>query len=74
MSDMVPNDGKPTKRRRGRKITEADLGLFLQQYGRKAQSGWDPNDRGYSREIEQKLKRMRPEDLDRLMRGDELNQ
>jgi hypothetical protein len=31
----------------------------------------DPNDRQYSRKLETQIKRMRPEDLDRLMRDDE---
>ena len=45
--------------------------LFAQQYGRKAQRGVEPNDRRYSREMERKLKQLKPERLDLLMRDDE---
>lgn len=46
------------------------MGAFLRQYKRKAHPGHDPNDRGYSREIEQYLKRLKPEDLDVLLNGE----
>lgn len=47
----------------------SELGGFLKAYGRRKQRhGPDPNDRNYSRIVEEKIKRMRPEDLDRLMR------
>ena len=49
----------------------AKIGAFVQQYARKAQRGQEPNDRAYSRAVEAKLKRMRPEDLDELLNGDE---
>ena len=49
----------------------ADLRLFVQEYGRKAHKGHDPNDRGYDREIEDRVKRMRPEELNRLLEDDE---
>lgn len=52
-------------------MSEADLGTFLRQYGRKADRNHDPNDRSYDRQIENKIKRMAPEDLDRLMRGED---
>ncbi|MBM4074578.1 MAG: hypothetical protein FJ267_02890 [Planctomycetes bacterium] len=65
------DDHPPKKRRKRRKITEADIGLFIRQYGRKAYRNHDPNDRSYDREIEEKIKRMSPEHLDRLMRGDD---
>jgi hypothetical protein len=48
-----------------------NLGTFLQQYARKAQRGVEPNDRHYDRNLEAKLKRMNPEDLSRLMTGDD---
>ena len=68
----VMNDDKPKKkkRRKTRRLNEADLGLFVKQYGRKARKGFDPNDRDYSREVEKKLKKMRAEDIDRLLRGE----
>jgi uncharacterized protein (TIGR02996 family) len=60
------------RRRSDRQVrAEADLALFLRQYARKAEAGHDPNDRGYDREMEKRVKRMRPEDLDRLIRGDD---
>lgn len=49
----------------------AEIGAFMQQYARKAQRGQEPNDRGYSRAIEAKLKRMRPEELDELLNGEQ---
>lgn len=53
------------------RLTAADLQLFTKQYGRKAQKGMEPNDRRYPREIERKAKRMPPEVLDQLLRGEE---
>lgn len=47
----------------------AQIGEFLRQYRRKSQRGIEPNDRQYSRKFEQKLKRMRPEELDELLNG-----
>ena len=52
-------------------MTEADLSLFIRQYARKAHRGHDPNDRGYCREVEKRVKRMPPEEVDRLIRGEE---
>ena len=49
----------------------AKVGEFMRQYQRKAQRGVEPNDRQYSRKVEQKLKRMRPEELDELLHGTE---
>ena len=49
----------------------AKIGAFMQQYARKAQRGQEPNDRGYSRAIEAKLKRMPPEELDELLNGEQ---
>ena len=43
----------------------------MQQYARKSQRGQEPNDRQYSRKIEAKLKRMKPEELDELLNGGE---
>jgi len=64
---------RPSRRgRRGRReAREADVALFLRQYARKAEKTGDPNDRRYSRAVEEAVKRMKPEELDRLMRGDE---
>ena len=50
------------------------LAKFVQQYARKRGNhkggGHDPNDRGYDRKIEEKMKRMDPEELDALLNGD----
>jgi hypothetical protein len=54
-----------------RKWIRANIGTFLQQYRRKAQRGVEPNDRHYDRDLEERLKRMRPEDLSRLMSEDD---
>ena len=62
---------RPARRRRRRKLQEADISLFLKQYARKKPGGMsEPNDRHYSREVEARVKRMKPEQLDRLMRGE----
>lgn len=57
----------------GRKQTEwlrRNIGAFMQQYSRKAQRGREPNDRGYSRDIEREIKQLRPEDLDEVLNGE----
>jgi hypothetical protein len=53
---------------RKKRINEADLAAFLRQYGRKRQKGREPNDRDYDRKLAARVKRMRAEDADRLMR------
>jgi hypothetical protein len=55
--------------KRARKV--GALRLFLKQYARKAQSGWDPNDRSYDRRIEARIKRMQPTEFDRLVRDED---
>ena len=54
-----------------KKKLNADLGNFLDQYGRRAHRGHDPNDRRYDRDLEEKIKRMDPEELDAIIRGEE---
>jgi len=50
----------------------AALQLFVKQYARKAQKGEEPNDRNYDRKLEERIKRMSPEELDALLReGDD---
>jgi hypothetical protein len=49
----------------------ADLGRFMRQYQRKRAQGIDPNDRTYDRKLEELIKRMPPEELDRLLHDDE---
>ena len=68
-------DDKPIRKhlnaaeKRARKT--ADLQQFVQQYGRKAQKGVEPNDRRYDRRLEKAVKTMPPEALDRIIREDE---
>lgn len=52
--------------RRQQKL-KSKIGAFMRQYQRKAEPGWDPNDRHYDRQLEEKLKRMSPEELDALL-------
>ena len=49
----------------------AGLQRFIQQYGRKAQKGVEPNDRRYRRETERAVKRMKAVELDEILREDE---
>lgn len=53
-----------------RKELAADLAVFIRAYGRKAPHRGEPNDRGYDRHLEFRLKRMRPEELDSLLHHD----
>lgn len=48
-----------------------DIGLFMQQCTRKAQHHTEPNDRPYDRKLEERLKRLPPEELGRLLSGEE---
>jgi hypothetical protein len=54
---------------RKKRESESDLAAFVRQYGRKRQKRQEPNDRGYDRKLETKMKRMRPEEADRLLHG-----
>ena len=49
----------------------ASLQRFAKQYARKAQRGGDPNDRQYDRDVELQAKRMKPEELNRLLYGED---
>jgi hypothetical protein len=60
-----------TTRRTQSKLA-GQLGRFVQQYARRAQKGWDPNDRNYDRKIEAKLKRLSPEELSELLSGEDV--
>lgn len=48
---------------------EKEIGYFLKEYRRKR--GCDPNDRHYSRKLEDIIKRMDPEELSLIMHGDD---
>jgi hypothetical protein len=54
-----------------RALKAGSVRTFVQQYERKAHRGYDPNDRRYSRDTEKSVKRMKPDELDRLLRDDE---
>jgi len=54
-----------------RALKAAGLQRVIQQYGRKAQKGVEPNDRRFRRETQGAVKRMKPEDLDEILREDE---
>jgi hypothetical protein len=47
------------------------LRRFVDQYGRKAPKGTEPNDRRYDEKVERAVTRMKPDRLDELMRDDE---
>lgn len=55
-----------------RALKAASIRTFVQQYERKAHRGHDPNDRRYSRHIENSVRHMKPDELDRLLRDDEV--
>ena len=48
----------------------AQLSSFVKQYGRKAQRGVEPNDRQYSREAEETMKRLSPEELSAVLNSE----
>ena len=50
-----------------------ELATFIRQYRRRKGRGGvsqDPNDRKYDRQFEEMVKRMKPEELDELMRDE----
>jgi hypothetical protein len=63
---------KPVRKRQNldekRSRMAADIQLFAKQYARPAQKHTEPNDRRYNRDIEGRLKKMRPEDVDQFLR------
>ena len=61
----------PARHRKNRRWLERNLGSFLRQYARKAPRGREPNDRRYDERVAATVTRLRPDDLDRLMRGHE---
>jgi hypothetical protein len=70
---MTSQRGVPTKFMSHRKQKIAtQIGGFMRKYQRKAQGGGtEPNDRQYSRKLEKKFKRLRPEEFDELVNGSE---
>jgi hypothetical protein len=56
---------------RSKRKVGAELGTFMRQYRRKRPKGMkEPNDRQYDRKLEERIKRMKPEQLDELLRGE----
>jgi len=47
------------------------VAAFVQQYGRTRHGRLDPNDRGYDRRVEQRVRRMDPVELGRLLGDDD---
>ncbi len=56
--------------KKNKKSISKEFGTFLRLYGRKAQKGCEPNDRRYDPAIEYELRRLKPEELDRLINGE----
>ena len=51
---------------------KADLAKFVREYARKKpRGGGEPNDRQYDRALGERLRKMRPEDVDELLRDEE---
>ena len=75
---LVLNEVKPNKTisamtiNRRKQLLADKLGSFVQQYGRKAQKGVEPNDRRYSEKLEEVVKHLPPEELSELLSGDEV--
>jgi hypothetical protein len=62
----------PEAMSRRQKRLAAELGQFMHQYERKKRPGkGEPNDRKYDRKVEDAVKRMDPEELDALLRGED---
>jgi hypothetical protein len=72
---MVKEPGARKRRRPNaaekRALRGAEVHVFAKQYARKAPKRGEPNDRRYEADTEKKIRRMRPEVLDRLLREDE---
>ena len=54
-----------------RALVAGELRALIENYGRKAQKGVEPNDRRYDKELLKSIERMKPENLDRLLREDD---
>jgi len=71
---MLP-ESKPKRKKMNaadrRALYASDIQLFIQNTGRKARKGYDPNDRSVSREQTLAVRHMKPDELDRLMRDGE---
>jgi hypothetical protein len=72
MAKQSKSDTSPKRKRLDRKAkrdrTAESWQLFVKLIGRKAQRGVEPNDRKHSKQMDRRLRRMRPEDFDQLIR------
>lgn len=71
---MDPVNEKPKRHLNAdqrRALRTAKMADFMKKYGRKAHKGWDPNDRQYDLDFAKAIRRMSPEELDRLLNDDE---
>ena len=57
--------------RQNKKYIAKELGAFLKAYRKKAQKGQEPNDRRYDPDFQRLLRRLKPDELDKLLFGDE---
>lgn len=58
-------------RKRVDSILRGRVAAFAKLYARKAQRGVEPNDRRFDRKVEKLVKKLRPEELSRLLHEDE---
>ena len=56
--------------KKNKRAISKEFGTFLRLYGRKVQKGCEPNDRPYDPAIERELRRLKAEEIDRLMNGE----
>jgi hypothetical protein len=70
MKDLTASKRRHPNALQQRRLKAADLQLFLKQYARPKMAA-KANDRRYSRDVERRMRRLRPEDLDGLLRDEE---
>jgi predicted metal-dependent hydrolase len=76
-TEKIPKEDKKKKRKlnlsQKQELQRTDIERFVKEYGRKAQKGKEPNDRGYSRDVQKKLKKhIKPLELNKLLNEDDL--
>ncbi len=76
-TEKIPKEDKKKKRKLNlsekQELERTDIERFVKEYARKAQKGEEPNDRGYNRDVEKKLKKhIKPLDLNNLLNEDDL--
>jgi len=50
-----------------KKELKSKMGVFIQQYARKKQKRQEPNDRTYDRDVERRIKKLKPMEFDELL-------